>query len=129
MLGTRNIAFPRLNAFGYWVYLFGGIMLYVAFFLNVGPDAGWFSYVPLAGPEYSPGKRVTYQPNLGWDGLNLLATLGGVVLTLGVLVFIVNALKSRRAGALAGANPWGAATLEWATSSPPPAYNFLYLPT
>jgi cytochrome c oxidase subunit I+III len=58
MLGTRNIAFPRLNAFGYWVYLFGGIMVYVAFFLNVGPDAGWFAYVPLSGPEYAPGKRV-----------------------------------------------------------------------
>ncbi|PYT05526.1 MAG: cytochrome ubiquinol oxidase subunit I, partial [Acidobacteria bacterium] len=60
ILGTRNIAFPRLNAFGYWVYLFGGIMLYVAFFLNVGPDAGWFAYVPLSGPEYAPGKRVDF---------------------------------------------------------------------
>jgi cytochrome c oxidase subunit 1 len=58
MLGTRNIAFPRLNAFSYYVYLAGGILLWVAFVLNVGPDAGWFSYVPLSGPEYSPGKRV-----------------------------------------------------------------------
>ncbi|HYD37714.1 MAG TPA: cbb3-type cytochrome c oxidase subunit I, partial [Allosphingosinicella sp.] len=58
MLGTRNIAFPRLNAFSYWVYLAGGILLWVAFVLDVGPDAGWFSYVPLAGPEFSPGKRI-----------------------------------------------------------------------
>jgi cytochrome c oxidase subunit I+III len=58
MLGTRNIAFPRLNAFSYYVYLAGGVLLWVAFALNVGPDAGWFSYVPLAGPEFSPGKRV-----------------------------------------------------------------------
>jgi cytochrome c oxidase subunit I len=58
MLGTRNIAFPRLNAFSYYMYLAGGILLWVAFVLNVGPDAGWFSYVPLAGPEFSPGKRV-----------------------------------------------------------------------
>jgi cytochrome c oxidase subunit 1 len=58
MLGARTIAFPRLNAFSYWMYLFGGILLWVAFVLNVGPDAGWFSYVPLAGPEFSPGKRV-----------------------------------------------------------------------
>src|SRR3954467_7115287 len=58
MLGTRNIAFPRLNAFSYYVYLAGGVLLWVAFLLNVGPDAGWFSYVPLAGPEYSPGKRI-----------------------------------------------------------------------
>ncbi|HEV2801113.1 MAG TPA: cytochrome c oxidase subunit I [Pyrinomonadaceae bacterium] len=58
MVGTRNIAFPRLAAFSYWIYLFGGITLYVFFFLNIGPDTGWFSYVPLAGPEFSPGKRV-----------------------------------------------------------------------
>jgi cytochrome c oxidase subunit I len=57
MLGTREIAFPRLAAFNYWVLLFGGAMVYIAFFLNIGPDVGWFSYVPLAGPEYSPGKR------------------------------------------------------------------------
>jgi len=60
MLGTRNIAFPRLNAFSYWVFLFGGIMIWVAFLFNVGPEAGWFSYVPLAGPEYSPGKRTDF---------------------------------------------------------------------
>jgi cytochrome c oxidase subunit I len=58
MLGTRNIAFPRLNAFSYYVYLAGGLLLWVAFVLNVGPDAGWFSYVPLAGPEFSAGKRI-----------------------------------------------------------------------
>jgi cytochrome c oxidase subunit 1 len=57
MLGTRAVAFPRLNAFSYWVYLFGGAMLWIAFFVNTGPDAGWFSYVPLAGPQYGIGKR------------------------------------------------------------------------
>jgi len=60
MVGTRSIAFPRLNAFSYWVYLFGGVMLYTAFFLNSGPDVGWFSYVPLAGPEFTPGKRADF---------------------------------------------------------------------
>jgi cytochrome c oxidase subunit I+III len=58
MLGTRNAAFPRLNAFAYYTFLLGGGLMYVSFFLNIGPDAGWFAYVPLAGPEYSPGKRV-----------------------------------------------------------------------
>jgi cytochrome c oxidase subunit I len=58
MLGTRNVAFPRMNNFGYWTYLIGGLLLWVAFTLNVGPDAGWFAYVPLSGPGYSPGKRV-----------------------------------------------------------------------
>jgi cytochrome c oxidase subunit 1 len=64
MLGARSIAFPRLNAFGYWMYLFGGVMIFVAFALNIGPDTGWFSYVPLSGPEYSPGKRVDFWAQL-----------------------------------------------------------------
>ena len=42
MVGTRNIAFPRLNAYSYYLYLFGGIMLYVSFLCNTGPDRGWF---------------------------------------------------------------------------------------
>jgi cytochrome c oxidase subunit I+III len=57
MVGTRNIAFPRLNAFSYWVYLFGGAFLWIAFMLKIGPDVGWFAYVPLSGPDFSPGKR------------------------------------------------------------------------
>lgn len=60
MCGARNIAFPRLNAFSYWIYLFGGIMIYAAFFMNVGPEAGWFSYVPLASSTFSPGKRTDF---------------------------------------------------------------------
>ncbi|RUW96631.1 cytochrome ubiquinol oxidase subunit I, partial [Mesorhizobium sp. M8A.F.Ca.ET.059.01.1.1] len=57
MVGTRNIAFPRLNAFSYWVYLAGGLLLWIAFAVDTGPDVGWFAYVPLAGPEYGAGKR------------------------------------------------------------------------
>ena len=57
MVGTRNIAFPRLNAFSYWMYLFGGILLWVAFALNIGPDVGWFAYVPLVRPAIRLGKR------------------------------------------------------------------------
>jgi len=64
MVGTRNIAFPRMNAYAYWLYLFGGLMLYAALMLNVGPDAGWFSYVPLAGPEYGTGKRSDFWAQL-----------------------------------------------------------------
>src|SRR5206468_11727184 len=60
MVGARSLAFPRMNAFAYWLFLFGGLMLYIAFFLNIGPDAGWFAYVPLSGPDYSPGKRVDF---------------------------------------------------------------------
>ncbi|RAK56919.1 cytochrome c oxidase subunit I [Phenylobacterium deserti] len=57
VVGARTMAFPRLNAFSYWVYLAGGVMIYVAFLLNIAPEAGWTGYTPLSGPEYSPGKR------------------------------------------------------------------------
>ncbi|MBZ9674336.1 cytochrome c oxidase subunit I [Mesorhizobium sp. ES1-1] len=57
MVGTRNIAFPRLNAFSYWMYLAGGLLLWIAFAIDTGPDVGWFAYVPLAGPQYAAGKR------------------------------------------------------------------------
>jgi cytochrome c oxidase subunit 1 len=58
MIGARNVAFPRLNAFGYWTYFVGVVFLYVSFFVNTGPDTGWFAYVPLSGPSFSPGHRV-----------------------------------------------------------------------
>jgi cytochrome c oxidase subunit I+III len=58
MVGARTVAFPRLNAFGYWNYLVGVVFLYVSLFANTGPDTGWFAYVPLSGPAYSPGHRV-----------------------------------------------------------------------
>jgi cytochrome c oxidase subunit 1 len=57
MVGTRNIAFPRLNAFSYYMFLFGGVMLFSALVVNAGPDVGWFAYPPLSGPDYGVGKR------------------------------------------------------------------------
>jgi len=57
MVGTRQTAFPRLNAFSYWMYLAGGSLLWVAFALNVAPDIGWFAYPPLSGPQFGVGKR------------------------------------------------------------------------
>jgi cytochrome c oxidase subunit I+III len=64
MVGARNIAFPRLNAYSYYLYVFGGLMFYVAFLCNTGADRGWFSYVPLAGPDYGPGKRPDFWAQL-----------------------------------------------------------------
>src|SRR5947208_15584190 len=58
MVGTRNVAFPRLMTFGYYVYLFAGILLFGSLISNMGPDMGWFSYTPLAGPNYAPGHRM-----------------------------------------------------------------------
>jgi cytochrome c oxidase subunit 1 len=57
MVGTRNIAFPRLNAYSYWLYLAGGFMLWIPFILDMAPDVGWFAYVPLSGPQFGAGKR------------------------------------------------------------------------
>ncbi|MDB5710341.1 MAG: cytochrome ubiquinol oxidase subunit [Sphingomonas bacterium] len=57
MLGQRNLAFPRLTAFSYWLYLGGVLMLWVPHALGVTPDLGWFEYPPLSGPAYSPGHR------------------------------------------------------------------------
>jgi cytochrome c oxidase subunit I+III len=58
MVGARTVAFPRLNAFGYWTYVVAVVFLYVSLFANTAPDVGWFAYVPLSGPQYSPGHRV-----------------------------------------------------------------------
>ncbi|MHC2337649.1 cytochrome c oxidase subunit I [Bradyrhizobium sp. USDA 4454] len=57
MVGTRNIAFPRLNAFSYWMFLFGGCFLWISFAFNVGPDVGWFAYTPLSSLQFTPSKR------------------------------------------------------------------------
>jgi cytochrome c oxidase subunit 1 len=61
--------------------------------------------------------------------MNLLATVGAYMIALGTLIFAYNLVRSWRRGPLAGPNPWGAATLEWAIPSPPPVYNFYEIPT
>jgi cytochrome c oxidase subunit 1 len=90
MVGARNIAFPRLIAFGYWMFLFGGIFLYVMFLLNVGPDNGWFSYPPLAGPEYGYGKRA--------DVWAQLITFSEVSSLVSAICIIVTVFKLRAPG-------------------------------
>jgi cytochrome c oxidase subunit 1 len=82
MVGARNIAFPRLNAYSYYIYLFGGIMLWVAFVWNTGPDAGWFAYVPLSGPAFTPGKRSDFWAQMiTFTELSALAVAIEVVVT------------------------------------------------
>ncbi len=90
MVGARSAAFPRMNAFAFYVYLFGGLMLWIAFFLDIGPDAGWFSYVPLAGPEYSPGKRSDF-----WAQTITFSELSGLLVA---VVVIATAFKMRAPG-------------------------------
>jgi cytochrome c oxidase subunit 1 len=57
MVGTRNIAFPRLNAYSYYIFVFGGLLVFGSLLVNTGADSGWFSYVPISGPAYGAGKR------------------------------------------------------------------------
>ena len=59
-IGARDVAFPRLNAFSYWVYLFGGIFITVPIFFQVAPDAGWFGYAPLTTKPYAPGINIDF---------------------------------------------------------------------
>src|SRR3954452_15837440 len=90
MVGTRNVAFPRMNALGYYVYLGGGILLYAGLFLNIGPDTGWFSYVPLAGPQFSPGKRVDF-----WAQMITLTEIAGLI---SAVEIITTVFKQRAVG-------------------------------
>ena len=55
LLGARDLAFPRLSAYGYWCYLFGGSILIGALLLGLAPDSGWFMYTPLSSRPFSPG--------------------------------------------------------------------------
>jgi heme/copper-type cytochrome/quinol oxidase subunit 1 len=74
-------------------------------------------------------RRVVTYPDLpGWHAMNLIASLGSAVLGLGVLVFLWNLWVSLRDRVPAGPDPWGGYTLEWATTSPPPEFNFETLP-
>jgi hypothetical protein len=75
-----------------------------------------------------PRRIYTYLPEMGWGNLNMLSSIGAVVIVASVCVFLGNVWVSLRRGVPAGDNPWDASTLEWATSSPPPSYNHLFIP-
>ena len=83
MVGTRDVAYPRLNAFGYWTFLIGGLFLFTALYTNTGPDTGWFAYVPLSGPEYAPGKRVDV-----WAQVVTFTEIAGLVAAIEMIVTI-----------------------------------------
>src|ERR1041384_6062237 len=83
MVGTRQGAFPRLNAYGYLVSLIGGLLLYTGFITNTGPDAGWFAYVPLSGPAYGVGKRVDiWAQMITFTELSALAVAINLIMTI-----------------------------------------------
>jgi cytochrome c oxidase subunit I len=87
MIGTRDMAFPRLNAFGYWMFLFGGLLLYFSYLGAPGlaghgsaPDVGWFAYAPLTGRAFSRGHSTDY-----WVLSLLLTSVGSTVSAINVL--------------------------------------------
>jgi heme/copper-type cytochrome/quinol oxidase subunit 1 len=114
MIGTRDLAFPRLNAFGFWLFVIG---------FNL-------TFIPLycAGILGMPRRIYTYAADRGWEARNLVATLGVPIQAAAILLFLINVILSLRRGQPAGNDPWDAWTLEWSTTSPPPAYNFDTLP-
>jgi cytochrome c oxidase subunit I+III len=90
MIGARDMAFPRLNAFGYWVFLASGIFLHSAFLIGEAPNDGWFNYLPLADADFTPGL------NIDFYALGLIFM--GISTTGGAINFIVTIFKLRAPG-------------------------------
>ena len=88
MIGARDLAFPRLNAFGFWAFLFGGLLLHFSFVGGEGlygggsaPDVGWFAYAPLTGRAFSPGNSTDY-----WNLSILVMGFGTVATSINLIV-------------------------------------------
>ena len=89
MIGARDVAFPRLNAWSYWMYLFGGIALYASMFWSP-PEAGWFSYVPLSLKQYSATN--------GQEAWIYMVHLTGLSSIIGAINFIATIHNMRAPG-------------------------------
>src|SRR5258705_3483074 len=90
MLGSRDMAFPRLNAFSYWIFLFSGVFLFSSFLVGEPPNGGWFAYTPLTSTPYSSGL------NIDFSGLGVIFV--GISTTVGAVNFIVSIFKLRAPG-------------------------------
>jgi cytochrome c oxidase subunit I+III len=111
---TGRMLDERLGRWHFWLFLVG---------FNVT-----FLLMHLTGIEGMPRRVYTYLPGLGWEWLNVVSTVGAFIMGIGTLVFLWNVVKSWRGGPVAGPDPWGGRSLEWATASPPENYNFLDIP-
>jgi cytochrome c oxidase subunit I+III len=126
--------FPVLGAIVYWFPKITGRMMNerlgkISFWLLfVGFNLTFFP-MHLLGLEGMPRRVYTYAAGLGWHNLNVAASAGAAVIFIALLVYLINVVTSARHGPVASDNPWEGSTLEWATSSPPPPYNFLPQPT
>jgi cytochrome c oxidase subunit 1 len=128
-----GILFTVFGAFYYWFPKMSGKMLNEAlgklhFWLFVIGFHLTFDFMHIPGVLGMPRRIYTYEPGRGWDSWNLIVTLGVFFQAASVLVFVANLLWSGFRGKAAGSDPWDAWTLEWSTSSPPPAYNFAVVP-
>jgi hypothetical protein len=106
VLGARDMAFPRLNAFSYWVYLAAGLFIYASLLVAAAPNDGWFNYVAYALREYNPG------PNLDFYALGMIFL--GVSTTVGAANFVVTFLRMRAPGMSLNRVPvlsWGTVTV------------------
>ena len=126
--------FPVVGATYFWFPKFTGKMMderlgkWNFWTMFIGFNLGFFP-MHISGLLGMPRRIYTYGDGMGWDWLNLITTAGSFMFAAGVLIFVCNVVKSYRDGPPAGDNPWDAPTLEWATSSPPPPYNFAVIPT
>jgi cytochrome c oxidase subunit I+III len=126
--------FPILGGLFYWFPKVSGRMYHegagqASFWLVFAGTTLTFFPMHILGLLGMPRRQYTYEHGLGWDTLNLLETIGAYILAAGLLLVVANLAVSLRRGEPAGADPWGGDTLEWSTSSPPPAYNYSVIPT
>ncbi len=126
--------FPILGGMYYWFPKVTGRMYHegwakASFWLTFTGTAVTFFPMHILGLLGMPRRVYTYEAGLGWHSYNLAETIGAYLLAGGLVLVAANLVVSRFRGAPAGPNPFGGATLEWATSSPPPPYNFAVIPT
>ena len=98
MIGTRDMAFPRINAFGYWLVLFAGLFMQSSFLFNAAPNAGWFAYAPLTELNTGCFKAIQCTPGLNMDFWLLGLLLLGTSSIAASVNFIVTILKLRAPG-------------------------------
>jgi cytochrome c oxidase subunit I+III len=128
-----GVAFPIFAGVYYWFPKFTGRMLdervgrWNFWLLFIGTNLAFFP-MHIVGLLGMPRRVYTYEAGLGWEPYNLLSSIGVLVILLGIAVFILNVARSYRRGEPAGNNPWGADTLEWATTSPPAEHGWSILP-
>lgn len=125
--------FPVLGGIHYWFPKMTGRMMderlgkWAFWLVFIGFNLAFFP-MHFTGLMGMPRRVYTYPAEMGVTGVNLTTTIGAFVLAVGILLFVVNLLRSLSTGEAAGSNPWDAATLEWSVSSPPPPYNFGVIP-